>query len=109
MMMSSGLSRACPGAVARAGASVRSGGLALEISVVLVAGLPVGGTVVFALLAAVAIHRIDPVGDRMGLPPLRRLLFVRREPEEGRRIDEGAVLEARDHTRPRVFRAGCDV
>ena len=59
-----GIKRTCPGAVARAGAAVGSGGFALrrivvvEAGIVFVAGFRIGA-VVFAVFAG---HRADPAG-----------------------------------------------
>jgi hypothetical protein len=39
----------------------------------------------------------------------RGSLLLRCQPEKRARIDESAVIEARDHTRPRVLRSRCDV
>jgi hypothetical protein len=89
--------RTCPGVTAGAGVAFGSGCLALETSVVFVAILR-RGTIVSATIAGAAVPALR-----------RRFQFLRRQPEERARIDEGAVLEARDHARPRVLRAGRDV
>src|SRR5271165_4860615 len=98
----------------RAGVSVRSGGFTLReivagTGILFVAGLRRGGAevVTFTVIAG---HGVDPAGRGTDGPALRRRgVLLRRQREERARINKGAVLEARDHARPGVFRALGDV